>query len=95
MGTENRTTCMAFGYARDSTVDEDETLRRDALADCEKLFEDMASGALASRPVGRDARPAAPRRHRRRVEARPAGSLVEEPDRGSADLAPDASPSAH
>lgn len=51
MSTENRTTGMTFGYARVSTVDQDEALQRDALAGCDRLFVDKASGALASRPA--------------------------------------------
>ena len=51
MRTENDTTGMTFGYARVSTVDQDEALQRDALAGCDRLFVDKASGALASRPA--------------------------------------------
>ena len=51
MRTENRTTGMTFGYARVSTVDQDEALQRHALAGCDRLFVDKASGALASRPA--------------------------------------------
>ena len=51
MSSENRSTGMTFGYARVSTVDQDEALQRDALAGCDRLYIDKASGALASRPA--------------------------------------------
>jgi DNA invertase Pin-like site-specific DNA recombinase len=43
---------MTIGYVRVSTLDQDETLQRDALtaAGCQRLFVDKASGALSHRP---------------------------------------------
>src|SRR3954451_4982365 len=42
-----------FGYARISTLDQNEALQRDALtaAGCDRLFVDKASGKLESRPA--------------------------------------------
>jgi DNA invertase Pin-like site-specific DNA recombinase len=46
------TTGMTIGYIRVSTVDQDESLQRDALtaAGCQRLFVDKASGARSHRP---------------------------------------------
>ncbi|MCP4304395.1 MAG: recombinase family protein, partial [bacterium] len=43
---------MNIGYARVSTQDQNPDLQRDALevAGCEKIFEEMASGAMRERP---------------------------------------------
>ena len=48
MSTENRTTGMTFGYARVSTVAQDEALQRDALA--------AATGCSSTRRPGRSPR---------------------------------------
>ena len=47
------TTGFKFGYARVSTVQQDEALQRDALeaAGVDRIFVDHASGAIASRPA--------------------------------------------
>jgi DNA invertase Pin-like site-specific DNA recombinase len=43
---------MLIGYARVSTDDQDSALQRDALtkAECEKIFDEIMSGASADRP---------------------------------------------
>jgi DNA invertase Pin-like site-specific DNA recombinase len=43
---------MLIGYARVSTDDQDSALQRDALtkAGCEKIFDEIMSGARADRP---------------------------------------------
>jgi hypothetical protein len=48
---------MLLGYARVSTLDQNLTLQRDALADagCEKIFIEQMSGAVADRPALREA----------------------------------------
>ena len=40
---------VRIGYARVSTDDQDLSLQRDALADCERIFEDKATGANTER----------------------------------------------
>jgi DNA invertase Pin-like site-specific DNA recombinase len=44
---------MIFGYARVSTLDQNEDLQVDALtkAGCDRVFTDHASGSLAERPA--------------------------------------------
>ena len=53
MSTATRTTGMVFGYARVSTLHQDEALQRDALhaAGCDKILADQVSGATESRPA--------------------------------------------
>ncbi len=51
--TGNATARYRFGYARVSTLEQDEALQRDALtaARCDRIFIDKASGQLESRPA--------------------------------------------
>ncbi len=53
MSSENLPRPMVFGYARISTVEQDESLQLDALhaAGCDRLMIDRASGAAAERPA--------------------------------------------
>ncbi len=52
MGSETSFTGMTLGYARVSTLQQDEALQRDALieAGCDRIFVDKASGKLGPRP---------------------------------------------
>jgi len=53
MSTENDPTGLAFGYARVSTIEQNEDLQQDALdrAGCDRVFVDKASGKLEHRPA--------------------------------------------
>lgn len=46
---------VRIGYARVSTDDQDLSLQRDALADCDRLFEDKGTGATLNRSGLQDA----------------------------------------
>ena len=52
MSTETSSTGLRFGYARVSTIEQNEDLQQDALraAGCERVFVDKASGKLQHRP---------------------------------------------
>lgn len=53
MSTATDPTGMVFGYARVSTLHQDEALQRDALRDagCDEILVDTCSGATTSRPA--------------------------------------------
>jgi len=53
MSTETYPTGLAFGYARVSTIEQNEDLQQDALdrAGCDRVFVDKASGKLEHRPA--------------------------------------------
>jgi DNA invertase Pin-like site-specific DNA recombinase len=53
MTCQNPGSHLTFGYARVSTLEQDEALQRDALeaAGCDRLFVDRASGKLGPRPA--------------------------------------------
>ncbi len=53
MSREGINTHLTLGYARVSTLEQDESLQRDALeaAGCDRLFIDKASGKLGPRPA--------------------------------------------
>jgi len=53
MSTENSSTGLVLGYARVSTLEQNEDLQRDALtsAGCDRLYVDKASGKLGPRPA--------------------------------------------
>ena len=52
MSTETSSPGLRFGYARVSTIEQNEDLQQDALRDagCERVFVDKASGKLEHRP---------------------------------------------
>jgi len=53
MSNETPRQGLRLGYARVSTLDQDDALQQDALRDagCDKVFCDQASGALEHRPA--------------------------------------------
>ena len=53
MSTETQPAGLAFGYARVSTIEQNEDLQQDALdrAGCDRVFVDKASGKLEHRPA--------------------------------------------
>ena len=53
MSSANKHDALPLGYARVSTLQQDETLQRDALeaAGCDRIFADKAAGQLESRPA--------------------------------------------
>jgi DNA invertase Pin-like site-specific DNA recombinase len=53
MSSENPSTAYRFGWARVSTLEQDEALQHDALtaAGCHRVFVDRASGKLEHRPA--------------------------------------------
>ena len=53
MSTETHPRGLAFGYARVSTIEQNEDLQQDALdrAGCDRVFVDKASGKLEHRPA--------------------------------------------
>lgn len=53
MGIETHAVGYQLGYARVSTLEQDEALQRDALtaAGCDRIFVDKASGTLENRPA--------------------------------------------
>ncbi len=72
-----------LGYARVSTLQQDEALQHDALhgAGCDRIFVDKASGKLESRPsAGRATRTGPAGRHARGLAPRPAGTVTTPPD---------------
>jgi hypothetical protein len=53
MTTERTSTGLVLGYARVSTLDQNENLQKDALTDagCDRIYMDKASGKLEPRPA--------------------------------------------